>query len=91
MPGRNGTGPAGAGAGTGKGRGGCVGATASEQRSIDGNGRQHGAGRGRMQGRGFGRGFAHMTQATTQKDALEQQRDALQTKLNQVEEQLKSL
>ena len=91
MPGRDGTGPAGAGTGTGRGTGGCVGTTNIEQHHVYGIGRQRRAGRGGMQGRGFGRGFATAYPASTQKDALEQQRAALQAKLDQVDNQLKSI
>jgi hypothetical protein len=44
-----------------------------------------------MQGRGFGRGFAGAYPTSTQKDALEQQRAALQARLDQVDDQLKNL
>jgi hypothetical protein len=44
-----------------------------------------------MPGRGFGRGFAGVYPAATQKDALEQQRAALLARLDQVDDQLKSL
>jgi hypothetical protein len=44
-----------------------------------------------MQGRGFGRGFAGVYPAATQKETLEQQRAALQARLDQVDGQLKNL
>ena len=91
MPGRNGTGPMGAGAGTGRGMGGCAGASANGQHSANGNGCQRRNGRRGMQGRSFGRGFAATQPATTKKETLEQQRAALQAKLDQVEGQLKNL
>ena len=86
MPGRDGTGPMGAGAGTGRGMGGCVGTPVNGQYPVYGIGRQRRVGRGAMQGRGFGRGAA-----TAPKEALEQQRAALQARLDQVDGQLKNL
>ena len=91
MPGRDGTGPMGAGAGTGRGMGGCVGTTDKGQSPVYGLGRHRRAGHGGMQGRGFGRGFVGAYPATTQKEALEQQRAALQERLDQVDGQLKNL
>ena len=95
MPGRDGTGPMGAGAMTGRGLGGCVSASVNGQYPAYGTGRQRRAGRGGMKGRGFGRGlgrgFAGVYPAATQKEALEQQRAALQTRLDQVDSQLKNL
>ncbi len=91
MPGRDGTGPMGAGAGTGRGMGGCVGTPVNGQYPVYGSGCQRRAGRGGMQGRGFGRGFAGVYPAATQKEALEQQRVALQARLDQVDGQLKNL
>ena len=91
MPGRDGTGPMGAGAGTGRGMGGCAGASVNGQLPVNGNGCQRRNGRGGMHGRGFGRGFAGVYPAATQKEALEQQRAALQARLNQVDSQLKNL
>lgn len=91
MPGRDGTGPMGAGAGTGRGMGGCVGTPVNGQYPVYGSGCQRRAGRGGMQGRGFGRGFAGVYPAATQKEALEQQRAALQARLEQVDDQLKNL
>lgn len=91
MPGRDGTGPMGAGAGTGRGMGGCVGTKDNGQYPVYGLGRHRRAGRGGMQGRGFGRGFAGAHPATTQKEALEQQRATLQARLDQVDDQLKNL
>jgi len=91
MPGRDGTGPMGAGAGTGRGMGGCVGTPANGQYPAYGIGCQRRAGRGGMQGRGFGRGFAGAYPAATQKEAFEQQRAALQARLDQVDGQLKNL
>jgi len=91
MPGRDGTGPMGAGAGTGRGMGGCGGTPVNGQYPVYGSGCQRRAGRGGMQGRGFGRGFAGVYPAATQKEALEQQRVALQARLDQVDGQLKNL
>ena len=91
MPGRDGTGPMGAGAGTGRGMGGCVSATANAQSPVDRIGCQRRAGRGGLQGRGFGRAFADSNRTTTQKEALQQQREALQARLDQVDGQLKNL
>ena len=91
MPGRDGTGPMGAGAGTGRGMGGCVGTPVNGQHPVYGIGCQRRAGRGSMQGRGFGRGFASVYPAATQKEALEQQRSALQARLEQVDDQLKNM
>ena len=91
MPGKDGTGPMGAGAMTGRGRGGCASASANGQTLGAGAGCQRRAGRGGMHGRGFGRGFAGVSPAATQKEALEQQRVALQAKLDQVVGQLKNL
>lgn len=91
MPGRDGTGPVGAGAGTGRGMGGCVGAPANGQNPVYGIGRQHRAGCRGMNSRGFGRGFAGMNPSTAQKAALEQQREALRARLDQVDEQLKNI
>lgn len=91
MPGRDGTGPVGAGAGTGRVMGGCVGTPVNGQFPVYGIGCQRRAGRGGMQGRGFGRGFAGAYPAVTQKEALEQQRVALQARLDQVDSQLKNL
>ena len=91
MPGRDGTGPMGAGAGTGRGMGGCVGTPVNGQYPVYGVGCQRRAGRGGMQGRGFGRGFAGVYPAATQKEALEQQRSALQARLEQVDDQLKNM
>ena len=91
MSGRDGTGPMGAGAGTGRGLGGCLGTPIDSQYPVYGIGRQRRAGRGGIQGRGFGRGAAGAYPPSTQKDALEQQRAALQARLDQVDDQLKSL
>lgn len=91
MPGRDGTGPVGAGAGIGRGMGGCIGSPVNGQHPVYGIGRQRRAGRGGMQGRGFGHGFAGVYPAATQKEALEQQRVALQARLDQVDGQLKNL
>jgi len=91
MPGRNGTGPMGAGAGTGRGMGGCVGTPVNGQYPVYGIGCQRRAGRGGMHGPGLGRGFAGVYPAATQKEALEQQRAALQARLEQVDDQLKNL
>ena len=91
MPGRDGTGPVGAGAGTGRGMGGCVGTPVNGQFPVYGIGCQRRAGRGGMQGRGFGHGSAGAYPAVTQKEALEQQRVALQARLDQVDSQLKNL
>ena len=90
MPGRDGTGPMGAGAGTGRGIGGCVGTPVNGQFPAYGIGCQRRAGRGGAQGRGFGRGFVGVYPAATQKDVLEQQRAALQARLEQVDDQLKN-
>lgn len=86
MPGRDGTGPAGAGAMTGRGLGGCADIPVNGQSPVFGMGCRRRAGRGGMQGRGFGRGAA-----TAPKEALEQQRAALQARLDQVDGQLKNL
>ena len=91
MPGRDGTGPMGAGAVTGRGMGGCVGTPVNGQYPVYGSGCQRRAGRGGMQSRGFGSGFAGVYPAATQKEALEQQRAALQARLDQVDGQLKNL
>ena len=91
MPGRDGTGPVCAGAGTGRGMGGCVGTPVNGQYPVYGIGCQRRAGRGGMPGRGLGRGFAGVYPAATQKEALEQQRVALQARLDQVDDQLKNL
>ena len=91
MPGRDGTGPMGAGAGTGRGMGGCVGTQVNGQYPVYGIGCQRRAGRGGMLGRGFGRSFAGVYSATTQKEALELQRSALQARLEQVDNQLKNM
>ena len=91
MQGRDGTGPMGAGAGTGRGMGGCVGTPVNGQYPVYGSGCQRRAGRGGMQSRGFGRGFAGVYPAATQKETLEQQRAALQARLDQVDGQLKNL
>ena len=71
--------------------GGCVGTPVNGQFPVYGIGCQRRAGRGGMQGRGFGRGFAGAYPAVTQKEALEQQRVALQARLDQVDSQLKNL
>lgn len=91
MPGRDGTGPMGAGAGTGRGMGGCVSTPVNGQFPVYGLGCQRRGGRRGMLGRGFGRGFAGVYPAATQKDVLEQQRAALQSRLDQVDDQLKNL
>ena len=91
MPGRDGTGPVGAGASSGRGMGGCFGTPVNGQYPVYGTGRQRRAGRGGMQGRGFGRGFAGVYPAATQKDVLEQQRAALQARLERVDDQLKNM
>jgi hypothetical protein len=44
-----------------------------------------------MQGLGFGHGFAGEYPAATQKDVLEQQRAALQARLERVDDQLKNM
>ncbi len=91
MPVRDGTGPVNKGAGTGRGMGGCVGAPASGRTTAFGNGQQRRAGRGGMKGRGLGRGVLDSYPAAAQKAALEQQRDTLRVRLDQVDEQLKNL
>lgn len=90
MPARDGTGPSGLGAGTGRGMGGCAGAMANGQKSAFGIGCRRRAGRGGMQGRGHGRGLHRAYPADTQKEALEQQRSALQQRLDQIDAQLKN-
>ena len=77
MPGRDGTGPMGAGTATGRGTGGCVSTPVNGQHLAFGNGCQRRGGRGGMQGRGFGHDFAGTYPASTQKEALEQQRATL--------------
>jgi len=91
MPGRDGTGPMDASARMGRGLGGCASAPANGQHPVNGAGCQRRAGRGNMQGRGFRRGFAGAYPAATQKEALEQQRVALQARLDQVDSQMKNL
>jgi hypothetical protein len=85
MPGRDGTGPLGAGAGTGKGFGPCVGAV------------KYGAGLGlglglacrRGFGRGFGRGLTgNRSTSPTRKELLQEQRSALQSRLEEIDKQL---
>lgn len=91
MPGRDGTGPLGTGAGTGRGIGGCGGTQSNGQYVVYRAGRQRRAGHGGMQRHGAGRGFAGGHFVAAQKDALEQQRAALQAKLEQVDVQPKNV
>ncbi len=71
----------GAGAMTGRGLGGCASASANGQFPGYGAGCQRRAGRGEHARPCFGRGFTGAYPAVTQKEALEQQRVALQADL----------
>jgi hypothetical protein len=91
MPGRDGSGPHGAGAGTGRGYGPCVGAAKYGAGIGLGLGLglacRHGFRRG-----GFGRGFfGNQDSSLTKKELLEQQRNALQSRLEEIDRQLHNL
>ncbi len=88
MPRMDGTGPMGEGPKTGRGAGSCSGEAAPRFGLGLGRGRGFGSrcGRGLGRGRGLNRVFAK-----TDKEALEDQRDALRDRLNVIDEKLKDL
>ncbi len=89
MPRRDGTGPKGAGPLTGRGLGLCSDAKATD--SFPANlGLRCRIGRGRGMGRGLGRGLGLFAQKP-QKELLQQRRELLQNRLNELDEELKNL
>lgn len=88
MPQRDGTGPMGAGAMTGRGHGACTSTDAAAFYQTTGLGCQRRAGRRGMQGRVAGRGIVS---ADARKEMLEQQRNALQKRLDSLDGQLTSM
>jgi hypothetical protein len=62
-----------------------MGAPENAQDPVFGMGCRRRAGHGGMQGRGFGRGSKGSHPAITQKEALEKQREALQSRVDQIE------
>ena len=84
MPRRDGTGPLGQGAMTGRGMGLCSG--------INNYGSGLGIGRACGRGMGVGRGFGfNQVETRTQKELLEDQRDALKSRLKLIDEELDNL
>ena len=91
MPGRDGTGPMGAATKTGRGLGGCACAGIDGLHPVAGVDCQRRAGRG-MHGHGAGRGITDLfSSATTRKEALEQNRDVLQRRIDEIDKQLKDI
>jgi hypothetical protein len=92
MPGRDGTGPMGAGSMTGRGLGICKGANAIKYGAGLGLGIGLGLACRRGFGRGFGRRFAtDQTSEKTQKELLNEQKAALQNRLEEIDKQLEDL
>lgn len=92
MPGRDGTGPMGAGPMTGRGLGICKGANAVKYGAGLGLGIGLGLACRRGFGRGFGRGFAiNQTSGRTPKELLNEQKAALQNRLEEIDKQLEDL
>jgi hypothetical protein len=92
MPGRDGTGPLGAGAGTGRGFGPCVGASAIKYGAGVGLGLGLGLACRRGFRRGFGRGFiGNRASSLTNKELLQEQRSALQSRLEEIDKHLNNL
>ncbi len=92
MPRRDGTGPMGAGSMTGRGLGSCTGARAVKY----GVGLGLGLGLGFACRRGFGRGLGRgvpvkQNSSKTQKELLQEQRDALKSRLEAIDKQLDNL
>jgi len=92
MPRRDGTGPMGAGSMTGRGLGACESTVGAHLTPATGLGCQRRAGSKGAQGHGFGRGLGRgVVRASTPKEMLEQQRDTLQKRLDNVNSQLKNI
>jgi hypothetical protein len=92
MPRRDGTGPAGAGAMTGRGLGFCTGVNAVKYGAGLGMGLGLGLACRRGFGGYFGRGFGLVqTTSKTQKELLEEQKEALQNSIEFIDKQLKEL
>lgn len=90
MPRRDGTGPMGAGSMTGRGLGLCTGANAVKYGAGLGLGLGLACRRGF--GRGFGRGVAvNQNSSKTQKELLQEQRDAMKSRLDVIDKQLENL
>lgn len=92
MPRRDGTGPMGAGPMTGRGLGPCVGAKAVKYCAGIGLGLGLGFALKRGFGRGFRRWFAiNKNPSKTQREMLQEQKDALKSRLDVIDKQLKDL
>lgn len=92
MPGRDGTGPMGAGSMTGRGAGLCTGANAVKCGAGLGLGLGLGLACRYGFGRSFGRCFAvNQNSSKTQKELLQEQKDALQSRLIGIDKQLENL
>ena len=92
MPMRDGTGPMGAGSMTGRGLGSCTDVNAVRYGAGLGLGLGLGFGCKRGFGRGAGRGFAlNQNFSNTQKELLQEQRDMLKIRLNNIDKQLENL
>ncbi len=92
MPRMDGTGPMGAGTMTGRGLGLCTGARAFKYGVGMGLGLGLGLGWRRGFGRGVGRCFAASPNfSKTKKELLQEQRDALKSRLEAVDKQLENL
>ena len=88
MPRRDKTGPMGSGAMTGRGFGLCADTNPAKCGARFGAG----LGLGLARRRGFGRGFdAEETSSQTRKERLLEQKNALQSRLNMIDQQLASL
>ena len=86
MAGRDGTGPMGQGPLTGRGMGVCTGARQSRFFSGRGCGMGFG-GRGRA-GAGFGSGFGGLAAGTTDKEILNEERELLKQRMEQIDRAL---
>ena len=86
MAGRDGTGPMGQGPLTGRGMGVCTGARQSRFFSGRGCGMGFG-GRGRA-GAGFGSGFGGLGAGTTDKEILNEERELLKQRMEQIDRAL---
>ena len=93
MPRRDGTGPMGLGAMSGRGFGPCN--TTNVGGYLNGFGRGNGRGFGRGSGFGFGRGFggvfSNENSAVSNKELLNDQKEYLQQRLEQIKKQLENL
>ena len=92
MPRMDGTGPMGAGSMTGRGLGACTGSKAVKYGAGLGFGFGLGLACRHGFGRGFGRGIAaKLNSSKTQKELLQEKRNALKSRLDVIDKQLENL